>query len=189
MTLLHLLNHLLLSSERLSEQKVLATGSLSMFELLQKHSTDNIDLQAAIPPSALELEWKETPTPTTPNSMSDLVGKKMARYKFQYLGRFKYEGKIITSSHETFASAVDEKTIQNHAINGEGWVNCTWLVDLLMNATTKPDEFIAWEEHNDNWVLTLRYQSIGKTSTEHQKFVFSNDFTSLHWEHTIAFTS
>lgn len=102
------MDQLLLSSQRLSNQKVLSTGTIDVFQLLEKQTTDSIILDAPTPSHRLELEWKEVVTPSTSTGFRDLVGKQMATYKFQYIGQFKYNGVAITTVVESFASSLKE---------------------------------------------------------------------------------
>ena len=187
------MNQLLLSSQRLNTGKVLQTGTIDVFETLQKHGKlDILNLKTDLPKKSLVLEWKEIKTPDTPQSFKDLVGKKLATYTFQYLGQFKYDNKVLTPATETFASSFPNQTIQNDQVESTGWLNCTWLIDFLMNATTiqaEPlrKEFLIWTKEGDKHILSLSVESNDMRSAEQEKFVFSNNFTSIAWEHTTLF--
>jgi hypothetical protein len=71
------MNQILLSSERLKNNKILSTGYLDVFGLLKQHeSLECIQLEAPIPSNKLSLHWKELSTPKTALSFRDLTGKK-----------------------------------------------------------------------------------------------------------------
>jgi hypothetical protein len=188
------MNQLLLSSQRLDSNKVLQTGEFNVFEMLRKHGIlDILNLKIAVPKKALMLEWKEIKTPKTPLSFKDLVGKKLMEYKFQYLGKFKYDGKYIDPATETFASSFPDRNIYNNEIKSTGWLNCTWLIDFLMNAAaiqanTLRQEFIIWNEEDKNYSLSLSTEAADMRSAEQEKFVFRNDFTTMTWEHMTLFS-
>ncbi len=181
------MNDLLLSSQRLSDQKVLATGSFDVLERLQKNRADSVHLEMQIPFVKLELEWKEVLTPATSASFKDLVGKKMAEYKFQYLGQFKYNGKVIGKVTEAFSSAFVDQNIQEQLSESNTWVNCTWLVDFLMNAQNKTNEKIILRLEGDQMVLALSTQATDGKSAEQQKYIFAANFETLAWEHHALF--
>ena len=62
------------------------------------------------------LHWNEVLTPAIPISFRDLVGKKLLDYKFQYLGKFKFDNKIIEPEAETFKSDFPDRNIHNWQI-------------------------------------------------------------------------
>ena len=188
------MNQLLLSSQRLNAHKVLQTGSLNVFETLVQHGDlEGLTFSAALPEKPLVLEWKEVKTPETPQSFRDLVGKKLVEYKFQYLGQFKYDGEVINPATETFASSFPNKSIHNNELESTGWVNCTWLIDFLMNAKSIQDnplrsEMLIWRAEKENFVLALSTEAFDNQSAEQEKFVFGDNFTTIAWEHKTLFS-
>lgn len=188
------MNQLLLSSQRLDTGKILQTGSIDVFETLQKHGKlDILHLKTDFPKKALVLDWKEVKTPSTPSSFKDLVGKKLSNYPFQYLGQFKYDNKVLTPAKEVFASSFPNQSIQNDQVENNGWLNCTWLLDFLMNANkiqAEPlrKEFLIWSQESNNYILSLSVESADMRSAEQEKFLFSNNFSSIAWEHQTLFS-
>ncbi len=181
------MQQLLLSSNRLGAQKVLSTGSINVFEQLQKNANSAIVLDAKIPKGDLILEWKEVTTPATSTGLVDLVGKKLATYKFQYLGQFSYNGEVINPVGEQFVAGFDSEKIHDATVSSEGWVNCTWLVDFMMNNKEGQHEKISWRKEEGGFVLAMSTEATDYTSAEQQKISFSKKYTELEWKHQVLF--
>lgn len=187
------MNHLLLSSTRLHESKVLETGQLNVVEWLQEYADlDIIHLEAPLPEEALMLEWKEVSTPYTSSAMRDLVGKKLASYKFQYLGQFSYLDKAIEAKQESFLSSFPSQPIHKSKLETTGWFNCTWLIDFLVQAPkiaqdSLRNEFLTWRADDTRFLLSLSSENSNEGSAEQEMFVFDNCFETLSWEHTTLF--
>lgn len=190
------MNQLLLSSQRLSSAKMLQTGKLDVFEALEKHDDDcaSLDLSSRPPKKTLLLEWKEFITPATPDTMRDLSGKKLSEYKFQYLGRFTYGDEPVKVTQEIFeASLGNDKSIHHDVVESEGWVNCTWLVDFLVNAAaiqtdSLRDERLIWhKEGKKGHVLDLMRHSFDGKVQEEEHFIFKDDYQILEWSHCTTF--
>lgn len=190
------MSQILLSSQRLGSVKVLQEGSLDVFEALEQHPEDCavLDLQSRPPKKTLRLEWKEVLTPATPSSVRDLAGKKLSEYKFQYLGRFTYDDEAVEVIEEHFAADfADAEVIHQASIESEGWVNCTWLVDFLINAPaiaedSLRDERLVWhKEGKRGHILDLTRQSTDGRHEESQHFVFKDEYKTLEWSHETTF--
>ncbi len=187
------MNQLLLSSRRLESNKVLQSGYIDVFEMLQKHeNSDCLNLSAELPEMSLTLHWKEVTTPATPESFKALSGKKLQEYKFQYLGQFKYNNLLISSESESFSSSFPDRNIHNCEIENTGWVNCTWLIDFLMNAKSIQEnplrsERLFWQKEKDNFVLSLSSEALDLRNAEQEKFLFNKEFTRISWSHTTLF--
>ncbi|MGH1339315.1 MAG: hypothetical protein ACRBFS_24565 [Aureispira sp.] len=187
------MSQLLLSAQRLAQGNVLQTGQLNVFEALKGHK----DLEVVIVEQEnfqqeLVLEWQEVRTPRTPDSYKDLVGKKLGEYKFQYLGRFLVNGTPVEVKAENFTSRFAKDDITNDDVVNEGWVNCTWLVDFLTRAAriqhdSNSDEQLSWYEQEGCRVLELHRDVTDKTSSEQERFIFSEDLKELTWEHETWF--
>ena len=187
------MNQLVLSSQRLKSNKILNSGILDVFELLQQHeSLDCVKLSADIPEKGLFLHWNEVLTPAIPLSFKDLVGKKLLDYKFQYLGQFKFDNTIIEPESESFKSDFPDRNIHNCEIESTGWVNCSWLVDFLLNAkdiqeNSLRSEMLFWKKEQNNLVLSLSVEAMDMRSAEQQKFIFGKNFSSIIWQHNTLF--
>lgn len=188
------MNQMLLSSQRLSTNKVLNTGLLDVFELLQQFGAlDCLKLKADLPAFSLQLHWKEVCPPSTPNSFKDLAGKKLQDYKFQYLGQFHYNDHPIQATTESFSSDFLNQNIQNSSLENTNWVNCTWLIDFLMNADNIDadilrKETLFWRKEKDGYCLALSSEAIDFKHAEQQKIYFKDNFESYTWQHLTLFS-
>jgi len=188
------MEQLVLSGQNLNQQRVLETGTLNISSLLDQQAKDKdwIQVRSALPKGDLQLEWKEVRTPSIASGLQDLVGKKMLNYNFQYIGRFSYNGVLITRASETFEANFPAQNIHKTTRESDGWVNCTWLVDGLVNAAkingdALRKELLIWDQNPDGYCLSLSNESIDYKHGEQQKFLFAEDFNSLAWEHLILF--
>lgn len=187
------MNNLLLSSQRLGANKILQTGELNITELLEKQGKEElVQLKNTLPKKALTLQWKEVKTPETAPSFRDLAGKKLAEYQFQYLGQFYYGGQLISATSEIFEASFPGQNINNTSVESTGWLNCTWLIDFLMNADaiqkdSLRQEFLIWTQEGKKASISLSAQASDKRSAEQQKFVFDNNFKTITWEHHTLF--
>lgn len=187
------MTELLLSSQRLENFKVLQTGQLDVFEALKKHADlENILMETEVPKTSVLLEWKEVQTPNVPASIKDLAGKKLTEYKFQYLGQFTYKDKIIKVDGERFIANFPNENISNSEIQCTGWLNCTWLIDFLVNGTkiqedALREECLTWRKNKKERFLCLSRESIDKRHKEQEQFIFSAAFDAITWEHNILF--
>lgn len=188
------MTELLLSSQRLEQQKVLHTGKLDLLEALQKQcNLEIVDIEGKLPKKSIVLEWKEVQTPVTPASFSDLAGKKLTEYKFQYLGKLSIDCDVIEVEKENFISDFPDQNIANTSLDSTGWVNCTWLLDFLMNAEaiqndTLRNEGLIWRKDKGTFTLSLSRESTDARHAEQEKFVFDNKFKTLNWTHRILFS-
>lgn len=188
------MTELLLSSQRLGQQKVLHTDKLDLLEALQKHNNlEIVQLEGELPKESIMLEWKEVKTPVTPASFSDLVGKKLAEYKFQYLGRLTYKDAAIEAEKETFVADFPDQNISNTTLESTGWVNCTWLLDFLMNAEaiqndSLRNEGLIWRKNKEGFSLSLSRESTDARHAEQELFVFDTKFKTLNWKHNVLFS-
>ncbi|CAA6814882.1 MAG: Unknown protein [uncultured Aureispira sp.] len=188
------MTELLLSSQRLEQQKVLHTGKLDLLEALQKHSNlEIVQLEGKLPAKSIILEWKEVQTPTTPASFSDLAGKKLTEYKFQYLGQFSFDGNVVEAENETFIADFPEQNISRTSLDSTGWLNCTWLLDFLMNAEaieqdSLRNEGLIWRKNKKGFMLSLSRESTDARHAEQEKFVFENKFKAVNWSHNALFS-
>jgi hypothetical protein len=188
------MTELLLSSQRLEQQKVLNTGKLDLLEALEKHcNLEIVQLENKLPKKTILLEWKEVHTPVTPTSFSDLVGKKLTEYKFQYLGRLTFDGEEIEAGKESFVADFPDQNISRTSLDSTGWVNCTWLLDFLMNAEaiqndTLRNEKLIWRKDKAGVTLALSRESTDARHAEQEKFVFDTKFKTVNWEHNILFS-
>lgn len=187
------MTELLLSSQRLEEQKVLSTGKLDLSEAMEQLKESGIfELDGKFPENVI-LEWKEVQTPATPTSFSDLAGKKLTEYKFQYLGQFIVDETIVAADKELFIANFPDQNISNTSFDSTGWLNCTWLLDLVMNAATISQDSLRIErlicnEAKEGFTIALSRQSTDKRHAEQEKFVFDAKFASVNWEHTVLFS-
>lgn len=188
------MNQILLSSQRLSTNKVLNTGFLDVFELLQQYGPlDCLKMETDLPTFNLQLHWKELCPPPTPNSFKDLAGKKLTDYKFQYLGQFHYKDSPIKATTESFCSDFVNHNIQNCSLENTNWVNCTWLIDFLMHADSIDadnlrKETLFWRKENDGYTLALSSEAIDFKHAEQQKITFTDNFESYTWQHLTLFS-
>lgn len=195
----HYLKSLLLSSLRFQPSEHAQTGKIDVFEILDNlNKEDNglncVELTSRPPSKKLILEWKEVATPQVPSSMRDLVGKKLASCKFQYFGKFHYGEDEVNVSAEHFAASFQNgEAIYDCTLESEGWVNCTWLVDFLMNAATicqdsLRQEQLHWhKEGKKGHFLNLSSVETDSSSQEQQYFVFKDDYQTLEWSNSIQF--
>ncbi|WMX17225.1 MULTISPECIES: hypothetical protein [unclassified Aureispira] len=187
------MTELLLSSQRLAEQKVWCTGKLDLFDALQKHhNLKIIDFAAELPQESIFLEWKEVQTPVTPASVSDLVGKKLTEYKFQYLGQLSSNGTLVEVEKEIFQADFPEQNISKTSLDSTGSLNCTWLLDFVMNAPaiqedTLRNERLIWRKEKEGFVLALSRESTDGRHAEQEKFIFDAELKVVNWEHQILF--
>lgn len=181
------MQQLLLSSHRLEAQKVLNTGSINVFEQLKKNANPAISIPSDVPKGDLILEWKEVVTPDTTAGLKDLVGKKLATYKFQYIGQFIYDGAVVEPVGEQFVAGLDTQVIHNQTLPSQGWVNCTWLVDFMLSSKDGKNEKLVWRKEEDYLVFSMSTEAIDHTSAEQQKIAFSTDFSQLKWVHKVLF--
>lgn len=188
------MTELLLSSQRLEQQKVLHTGTLDLFEVLQKHGDlEMVQLEGKLPKKSIILEWKEVQTPVTPGSFSDLAGKKLTEYKFQYLGQLTIDGNLVVAGKETFVADFPDQNISKTSLESTGWLNFTWLLDLVMNAATIQDdslrnERLIWRENREGFLLSLSRESTDARHAEQEKFIFDTKLETVNWEHNILFS-
>jgi len=188
------MTELLLSSQRLEEQKVLQTGQLDLLEILQKQGNlERVQLEGKLPKKSIFLEWKEVSTPVTPASFSDLVGKKLTEYTFQYLGQFTVDGQVVEAKKETFIADFPDQNISRASLDSTGWLNCTWLIDFLMNAEAIQDdslrnEGLIWRKNKEGFVLSLSRESMDARHAEQEKFLFDTKFEAVNWEHNALFS-
>lgn len=188
------MTELLLSSQRLGQQKVLGTGKLDLLEALQKYGDlEIIQLEGKLPKKTITLEWKEVKTPVTPTSFSDLAGKKLTEYKFQYLGQLTFDDDLVEAEQEVFIANFPDQNISNTSFDSTGWLNCTWLLDLLMNAEaiqndSLRNEGLIWRKNKEGFTLALSRESNDGRHAEQEKFVFDPKFTTVNWEHHILFS-
>jgi hypothetical protein len=188
------MTELLLSSQRLGQQKVLNTGKLDLLEALQKlGNLEIVQLEGKLPKKSITLEWKEVKTPVTPASFSDLVGKKLAEYKFQYLGQLTFDDTIIEAEKETFVADFPDQNISNTSLESTGWVNCTWLLDFLMNAEaiqndSLRNEGLIWRKNKEGFILSLSRESTDARHAEQEVFLFDPKFKTVNWKHNVLFS-
>jgi hypothetical protein len=188
------MTELLLSSQRLGQHNVLSTGKLDLLEALQKHSNlEIVQLEGELPKKSIILEWKEVKTPVTPASFSDLVGKKLAEYKFQYLGQLTCDGSVVEAEKETFVADFPDQNISNTTLESTGWVNCTWLLDFLMNAEaiqndSLRNEGLIWRKNKEGFTLSLSRESTDARHAEQELFVFDPKLKTVKWKHTVLFS-
>lgn len=188
------MTELLLSSQRLEQEKVLHTDKLDLLEALQKHSNlEIVQIEGKLPKKSIMLEWKEVRTPLTPTSFSDLAGKKLTEYKFQYLGRLTFDCEVIEAGTETFVADFPDQNISNSSSDSTGWVNCTWLLDFLMNAEaiqndTLRNEGLIWRKDKKGVTLSLSRESTDARHAEQEKFIFDTKFETINWAHRILFS-
>lgn len=187
------MSQILLSSQRLAQEKTLQTGQFSIFKAFkEKKGLENIIIEQEKFKQELILEWKELRTPSTPSSYKDLAGKKLGEYKFQYLGRFLVDGKAVEVKEENFTNRFAHQDITNDSLENEGWVNCTWLLDFLTRAEQiqedgTRDEQLSWYEKDGCQVLELHRDTTDGSSNEQERFIFSKDLKELTWEHEVLF--
>ncbi len=187
------MSELLLSAQRLSQEKVLQTGKLNVLETLENHrELEIVILERKRFKQELELEWKEIHTPNTPKSYQDLVGKKLGEYKFQYLGRFLVDGQPVKVKEENFSTRINSDDVTNDSLENEGWVNCTWLIDFLMRAEriqhdSTSNEQLSLYNKGKRLILELHREATDKSSIEQERFSFSKDLEDLIWEHDTLF--
>lgn len=188
------MTQLLLSSQRLEACKVLHTGQLDVLEALQQHSELNlINLgEEGLPSKKILLDWREVQTPITPQSFSDLSGKKLTEYKFQYLGKFSCEEEDIQVEGEKFVARFPTTNISNNTLESTGWTNVTWLLDFLANADkiqadTFRKELLIWKKTATEYTLSLSRETLDKKSVEQEVFAFDHEFKTLTWSHNILF--
>jgi len=188
------MTELLLSSQRLGQQKILDTGKLDLLEALQKHSNlEIVQLEGKLPKKSIMLEWKEVKTPVTPTSFSDLVGKKLAEYKFQYLGQLTFDNHVVAAEKETFVADFPDQNISNTSLESTGWLNCTWLLDFLMNAEaiqndSLRNEGLIWRKNKEGFLLALSRESTDARHAEQEIFVFDPKFKIVNWKHRVLFS-
>lgn len=190
------LKPLFLSSQRLHPTENAQTGKIDVFEALSNcdSTLDCLELTSRPPSKKLILEWKEVVTPIVPATMHSLVGKKLATYKFQYLGQFYYGDELVEVASEQFAATFqDGETICNCDLESEGWVNCTWLIDFLMNAEAISQNILRQEqlhwhkEGKKGHFLEINNIATDGRSQEQQYFVFKDDYQKLEWSNNIQF--
>lgn len=188
------MNQLVLSGQRLSQAKVLQTGTLNVFEALKQHQgLSCVHLEVELPEIELGLNWKESKTPAVAGGFSDLVGKKMTEYKFQYLGQFVVGGQAVNVAVENFASNFPDRPIHQVAVESIGWLNCTWLVDFLMNAkaideSTIRHETLSLKQENGGYRLSLSNKGYNGKHVEQQHLLFDGDFKTVAWDHVVLFS-
>ncbi|MFK7795810.1 MAG: hypothetical protein AB8E82_00045 [Aureispira sp.] len=182
-----------LSSERLATDAPLQEGEINVFETLKKHKKlPQVIVEEDDFKQELILKWKEIRTPRTLPGYKDLVGKKLAEYKFQYLGQFVLNGNPVNIEQEKFINRFTKEKITKETIESSGWCNCTWLIDFLANAKgigqdTTRDEQLSWYSNDETWVLELHRKSIGDTSRDQEHFAFDKDLKKLRWKHVTWF--
>lgn len=187
------MSELLLSSKRLASDHPLQEGKLDVFDALKKFKDlPNVLVEQDDWKQELILEWKEVRTPATPSGYNDLVGKKLGEYKFQYLGRFLLDGNPVSIEKEQFTNCFTKEKITDDAIENQGWLNCTWLVDFLVNAKeigqdTTRDEQLSWYSKDETWVLELHCKSIGDVSRDQEHITFGKDLKTVTWAHVTWF--
>ncbi len=166
---------------------------MDVFGLLKRHeSLECIQLEAPIPSNKLSLHWKELSTPKTALSFRDLAGKKLSDYKFQYLGHFQYGDQEINTVSESFSADFSERRIHDCSVQTTGWVNCTWLIDFLINAESIEidplrNEKLCWKQDKKTISLSLDTKAIDSSHTEHQKLCFNKEFDAVSWQHFTLF--
>ena len=184
------MNQLILSSTNLEKEKPLNNGNIHLSEILIKLDSESIFVTGS-PNCDISLLWKEIRTPRIPDSFIDLVGKKFTTYKFQYLGKFIMNGQSIHRSQESYSTSFSDKRIVSNLSESDGWVNCTWFLDFIMNADkinndTLRSEKLFIDYQSDTIQFTLSNQSFDGNLSEKQMLILSNK--EVQSKHQVVFT-
>ncbi len=187
------MQQLFLNSQHLLAGKVLSTGSFDISQSLSKAkeaNLSNISITADLPSETLLLQWSELLNPLTfakVDFAQELIGAKLAAYKFHYVGGFEYGGRAINgSSTEAFSAYLGERTIHKQHFESASRCNCSWLLDILTQAEAgKVSDKLSWQQLADGFALTLERHT--DRFGEMEQFVFGSDFSTLSWTHEISF--
>lgn len=192
------------TSQSLSARPLLNKGSFNLSEALERYAqgvSKRVKVLAPVPVQAIIFHWQEVSTPTQrPEFAQGLIADKLWDYKFQYLGQFQINGQEIlpqnwqqadaSKAYENFSADMASQSIHNTDFEGNGLCNCTWLLDMLVNAEALDNQphrtdTLVWGHIPDGFALTLT--SKGAKSTETQVLAFSNDFAAVSWSHHTQF--
>lgn len=184
------MNQLFLSSSNLEKEKPLNKGNIHLSEILIKLDSESIFVNGS-PSNDISLLWKEIRTPRIPDSFIDLVGKKFTTYKFQYIGQFIIDGQSIHRSQESYSTSFTDKRIVSNLTESDGWVNCTWFLDFILNAETISDDGLRSEklfiDYQSNSIhFTLSNQSFDGNVSEKQSLIISDH--EVRSAHQVVFT-
>ena len=174
------MRQLVLSAEKLLLQTPINQGQLDLSSYLNLE--DN----------ALVVDWKEFRTPKSMPAFDELIGKHLLQYPTQFIGRFLYKGKSIDSPENivSFSSSIDGKFIHHIQEKQPAGVNCTWLIDLLLNkAKIETNQLrkdtLDIQENENTLELSLVSTDAFKTQTEIQSFKFDRNKAFLYWAHHV----
>jgi hypothetical protein len=187
------MQQLFLNSQHLLAGKVLSTGSFDVSQALQKcqdSANAQLSIEADLPSTTLSLQWSESVNPLTFAKVDfahELIGAKLAAYKFHYVGQFHYGDQPVNgSSTEAFSAVLGEHSIHNHQFESYSRCNCSWLLDVLNQAENgKATDKLRWYKSENGFILSLSRQT--ERFIEEEKFIFSSDFSTLSWLHEMHF--
>lgn len=187
------MQQLFLNSQHLLAGKVLSTGSFDISQALhkcQEANLANISIEAPLPSESLILQWSEVVNPLTFAKVDfahELIGAKLAAYKFHYVGNFQYAEQAVNgSSTESFRANLGERSIHNHQFDSASRCNCSWLLDVLTQGEKgQSGDNLRWYKNENGYVLSLSRQT--DRFLEQEQFSFSSDFSTLSWSHEMLF--
>lgn len=194
------MEQLLLTSKNLARAKRQNKGQLSVSQLLDKiKDFDHVHVEADLPKQDLILDWEECFTPLLKTTgFNELISSKLYAYKFQYLGSFSYGEAAIRcggdqdsdSACETFGAELGNRKIYESRVAQSENCNCTWLIDMLLNAEHIEKEGLRteqlrWRSKEGSFEFLLEASSNGGQILERQIIRFHNAFEQISWEHQI----
>lgn len=194
------MEQLLLTSKNLAKAKRQNKGQLSVSQLLDKiKDFDHIQIEADLPQQDLILHWEECFTPLLKTTgFTELISSKLYTYKFQYLGSFSYGEESIRcggeqdsdNACETFGAELGDRKIYQSQIAQSKNCNCTWLIDMLLNAERiaaegMENESLSWRAEGDAFEFVLETSLNGGQLLERQIIRFQNAFEQISWEHQV----
>jgi hypothetical protein len=193
------MEQLLLTSKNLARAKRQNKGQISVTQLLEKiEQFDHVHIEADWPKQELLLNWEECFTPLLKTTgFNELISSKLYAYKFQYLGSFSYGelsiacgGPDSDQACETFAAKMAERKIYSSEVTESDACNCTWLIDMLLNAdriAADPlrEEQLIWQANGDAFEFVLEANLQDGKLLERQIIRFLNAYEQLSWEHHV----
>jgi hypothetical protein len=149
----------------------------------------HLQIEAELPSESLVLQWSELANPLTfakVDFATELIGAKLSAYKFHYVGSFQYAERAVNGAGENFSATLSGKSIHNHQFESAGACNCSWLLELLINAEKGiVVDNLRWYAVENGFALTLSRKT--DRFSESQHFVFSKNFSSLSWSQEMKF--
>jgi hypothetical protein len=187
-------------SKNIAGNNKLSEGSLMLFEKLKSiKDNERIFIEAAFPNLQLKLEWSEFPMPNIQrDAFEPMLSPILSGYKFQYFAKFFLDQNSLESPDfgiaqhsEIYEVKMNDKILYQSNSNNNGLVNCTWLIDFIMNSKniekdSLRNENLIWIQRENCFEIILESNNTKDKIKERQIISFQNNFKSYFWKHVVS---